>query len=243
MTRERRLAATFVELADNLVDDFDVVDLMTLLCERCVELLDAAAAGLVLADLQGDLRVMAATSEALDAVELFQVQNDEGPCRDAFVSGVPVTSTDLVADIHRWPLFAPVAIRAGFRAAHSLPMRLRGQIPLGALNLFRTEPTGLTERDVQTGQALADVATIALLQGRALRDAHLVADQLQEALDSRVAIEQAKGIVSARLSCDMDTAFAMLRGHARAHRLRLSAVAEEVVTGAIDPQALATMRP
>ena len=239
MTREQRLAITFVELADSLVDDFDVVDLMVRLCERCVELLDTAAAGLLLADVHGNLRVMAATDEAAEAVEVFQVQSDEGPCRDSFHTGGPVGAPDLHAETHRWPLFAPVAIRAGFRAAHSLPMRLRGQIPLGALGLFRSEPAALTGPEIETAQALADVATIALLQNRALRDAHLVADQLQEALQSRIAVEQAKGIIAAHLGCDMNAAFNHLRGFARGSQRRLSAVAEDIVGGTMRPEELA----
>ena len=139
---DQRLAATFVELADSLVEDFDVVDLMVLLTERCVELLGAAAAGLLLADSNGTLHLMAATSEALETVELFQIQSDEGPCRDCFHTGVPVSTLNLAEDGDRWPRFAPVATAAGFRAAHAIPLRLRGHV-LGAMNLFQTEPIPL----------------------------------------------------------------------------------------------------
>lgn len=235
MTREQRLSRTFVELADTLVDDFDVVDLMVLLTERCVELLDASAAGLLLANADGTLQVMAATSEAIGTVELFQAQNDEGPCRDCYHSGLPVNVADLSSEAARWPRFSPVATNAGFRAAHALPLRLRGQV-LGALNLFRAEPVPLSRTDLATGQALADVATISLLQSRALRDVQAVAEQLEEALNSRTAVEQAKGVLAERLAIGMDEAFARLRGFARARQAHLTDVALEVVAGTLQPE-------
>ena len=160
-----RLAQTFVELADSLVDDFDVVDLMVLLTERCVELLDANAAGLLLADAGGTLHLLAATSEAIETVELFQIQSDEGPCRDCFHSGAPVSALNLAEEGDRWPRFAPVAAAAGFRAAHAFPLRLRGRV-LGAMNLFRTEPIALSASDIATARALTDVATIAVIQSQ-----------------------------------------------------------------------------
>lgn len=235
MTREQRLATTFVDLADSLVEDFDVVDLMMLLAERCVELLEAAAAGLLLDDGHGALCLVAATSEALETVELFQIQSDEGPCRDCFHSGRPVSTSDLAEEGGRWPRFAPVATAAGFRAAHALPLRLRGHV-LGALNLFRTEPRALSRADLATAQAFADVATIAVLQSRAVHDSQLVADQLQEALQSRVVIEQAKGIVAQALELPMDQAFARLRRHARSAERRLAEVAQDIVDGTLAPE-------
>jgi GAF domain-containing protein len=238
MKREQRLTETFVELADSLVDGFDVVDLMVLLTERCVELLDATAAGLLLADPTGHLRLIAATSEASELVELFQVQNEEGPCQDCFVTGRPVNAADLRAESGRWPRFAPFAMERGFRSANALPMRLRSQV-LGALNLFRTEPTQVGAADLAVAQALADVATIALLQSRVIDDARLVADQLEHALQSRILIEQAKGIIAERVGCDMTQAFDRLRGYARATQMRLSAVAAQVVDGSLHPEAFA----
>jgi GAF domain-containing protein len=227
-----RLATTFVELADSLVEDFDVIDLMVLLTERCVELLGANAAGLLLADPQGTLHLMAATSEALETVELFQIQSDEGLCRDCFHLGETVSTLNLADEGARWPSFAPVAADAGFRAAHAFPLRLRGQV-LGALNLFRTEPVALSELDIATAQALADVATIAVLQSRAAEDAQVVADQLQDALNTRVSIEQAKGIVAEGLACTTDEAFRQLRRHARDHSERLGEVAQQVIDGGV----------
>ena len=237
MTREQRLATTFVDLADSLVEDFDVVDLMVLLTERCVELLDAAAAGLLLADGTGSLCLMAATSEALEMVELLQIQSDEGPCRDCFHSGAPVSARDLSEESGRWPRFAPVAAAEGFRAAHALPLRLRGQV-LGALNLFRTEPVALSRTDLATAQAFADIATIAILQSRAVQDFQVLSDQLQSALHSRIAIEQAKGVIAQALGLDMGQAFTLLRRHTRAGGRLLAEVAQEVVEGTLSPQML-----
>ncbi len=227
MTREERLASTFVELADSLVDDFDAVELMTLLAERSIELLEASAAGLLLVDPLGDLQVVAATSGAAETAELVQVQNAEGPCHDCCRTGVPVSVPDLAARRELWPSFAPVALAAGFRATHAVPLRLRGRI-LGAMNLFLAEPTALSPADRSTAQALADVATIAIVQSRAAQDARIVQDQLQEALNSRVAIEQAKGVLAERLGCSVDEAFGRLRTYARRTGRRLSDVAREV---------------
>jgi GAF domain-containing protein len=232
MTREERLARTFVELADTLVGDFDVVELMGLLVERSVELLDASAAGLLLADNQGALKLMASTSEATELVELFQVQNDEGPCLDCYRSGEPVIADDLAAAPDRWPRFARYAAEAGFSSAHALPLRLRGEV-LGALNLFRAESGALGHADVAIGQALADVATIAVLQFRAVHEAHTLAEQLEEALRTRIVIEQAKGVLAERAEVGMEEAFLRLRRYARSHQRLLVDVAEEVVNGTL----------
>ncbi len=229
-TREQRLALTFVELADTLVDDFDVVELMSNLAERCVQIFDAAAAGVLLVDERGVLRLMAATSEAMELVELFQVQNAEGPCFDCYASGEPVGADDLEADAGRWPKFAPIATDAGFRSAHAFPMRLRGDL-LGALNLFRTAPGALEPADALAAQALTDVATIAIVQQRAVHDAQIVARQLSHALNSRVAIEQAKGVIAERSGVGMEEAFTRLRAYARRNQLPLSAVARDLVEG------------
>ena len=230
ISREERLGRTFVEVADTLVDDFDIVDLLVLVAERCVELLDASAAGLLLADGRGVLHLMAATSEQTEMVELFQIQNDEGPCLECFRSGLPVLVSDLVAESTRWPRFVPVASGAGFRAAHALPLRLRNT-SLGALNLFRAEPGRLSRPDVTTAQALADIATIAILQHQAASESRAVTDQLRSALDSRIAIEQAKGVIAERAGVDMAEAFTRLRSHARANQRLLAEVAQDVVDG------------
>lgn len=237
LNREEKLGRTLVELADTLVDDFDIVDLLVLVAERCVELLDASAAGLLLADARGTLHLMAATSEATELVELFQIQNDEGPCLSCYRAGTPVLVPDLAAENERWPSFVPVASGAGFQAAHAFPLRLRSET-LGALNLFRTEPGRLARADVTTAQALADIATIAILQHQAAREAQALAEQLRAALDSRIAIEQAKGVIAERAGVDMSEAFSRLRRYARSNQRRLADVAQDVVDGTLSSAAL-----
>ena len=234
MPREALLARTLVELADTLCDDFDVVELLTLLADRCVEVLDVSAAGLMLVAPEGDLRVVASSSEEMRLVELFELQSQEGPCPDCYRTGEPTLNRDLIADEARWPAFGPVALKAGFRAVHALPMRLRG-VTIGALNLFRSDEGVLDDADVVAAQALADVATIAILQHRAALQAHIVIDQLNHALNSRIVIEQAKGVIAERSRLDMDEAFTWLRRHARSNNLLLVHVAQAVVDGTVTP--------
>ena len=224
------LSETFVELTDTMVAGFDVIDFLHLLTDRSVQLLDVSAAGLLLADPRGELRVVAASSEAARLLELFQLQNDQGPCLDCFRTGRPVAAGDLAAAAPRWPRFAPAAQRAGFAAVQALPMRLRDQV-IGALNLFRAVPGAFDPADIRIGQALADVATISLLHERSMRHSDTVNEQLQTALNSRVIIEQAKGKLAERLGLDMDQAFSVLRGHARTRNLRLSDVALAFIDG------------
>ena len=233
MPREALLARTLVELADTLVDDFDVVELLTLLADRCVEVLDVAAAGLMLASPDGDLRVMASSSEAMRVLELFELQADEGPCVDCYRTGEPDREPRPARTIDgRWPRFGPKAVEAGFRSVHALPMRLRGQT-IGALNLFRVDEGPMRDADVVAAQALADVATIAILQHRAVHDAQVLNEQLTQALTDRIVIEQAKGVVAERAGLDMEQAFARLRRHARNHNLRLTDVAQAVSSKAL----------
>jgi transcriptional regulator with GAF, ATPase, and Fis domain len=225
------LSDTFVELADTMVAEFDVIDFLHLLTDRSVALLGASAAGVVLADPRGELRVAAASSEEAGLLELFQLQNDQGPCLDCFRTGRPVTADDLTGPCQRWPRFAEAAARSGFRTVEALPMRLRDQV-IGALNLFRAEPGPIDPADLRIGQALADVATIGLLHERNVRRREAVAEQLQAALNSRVVIEQAKGKLAERLSIDMDRAFNMLRDYARNTNQPLTDVARTLVESA-----------
>jgi GAF domain-containing protein len=228
MPREALLARTFVELADSLVEDFDVVEFLTLLADGCVDVIDVAAAGLMLASADGELRVMASSSEAMRVLELFEVQADEGPCVDCYRSGQPIVNLRLDDNVdRRWPCFGPMAVQAGFRSVHALPMRLRNQT-IGALNMFRVDEGQMRQADVAAAQALADVATIAILQHRAVRDAQLLNEQLTQALNTRIVIEQAKGVIAERADLDMEHAFARLRRHARNHNLRLTDVAHAV---------------
>jgi GAF domain-containing protein len=182
------LSDTFVALADTTVDDFDVIDFLHMLTDRSSRLLSASAAGVVLADPRGQLRVAAASSDEAGLIELFQIQNDQGPCLECFRTGQPITVTGLAGPGQRWPRFAAAANRAGFSTVNALPMRLRDQV-IGALNLFSAGNTPLSKDELRVGQALADVATIGLLQERNVRRAETLAEQLQAALNSRVVIE------------------------------------------------------
>jgi transcriptional regulator with GAF, ATPase, and Fis domain len=228
MAREAMLARTLVELADTLVADFDVVDLLTLLTDGCVDVLDVAAAGLMLATPAGDLRVMASSSEASRLLELFELQAQEGPCLDCYRTGEPVLNQDLASAGGRWPLFAAEALAAGFESVHALPMRLRGAV-IGALNLFHVDPGVMRPADITAAQAMADVATIAVLQHRASIEAQIINERLSHALNSRIIIEQAKGMLSERAGIDVDEAFGHLRSHARNHNRQLVDVARDVL--------------
>jgi transcriptional regulator with GAF, ATPase, and Fis domain len=225
-----RLAEAFVTLTDTLVTDFDIADLFHELAGACVELLEVTAAGLMLVDAGGRLKVMSSSSERSRLLELMEIQNEQGPCLDCHREGGPVLVADLAAERARWPGFAEEAMRGGFRAAYALPMRLRSDT-IGALNLFHRDPDTVTAATLRIGQALADVATIAILQQRAARAREDLVGQLQTALNSRVIIEQAKGVLAEREHADMSTAFSLLRGHARSTHQQLSDVARAVVAG------------
>jgi GAF domain-containing protein len=237
MPREAMLVRTLVEMADTLVADFDVVELLTLLTDRCVDVLDVEAAGLMLVAPEGDLRVMASSSEAMRVLELFELQSEEGPCLDCYRTGQPVVNQDLTAVNGRWPRFTTEALAAGFHSVHALPMRLRGTV-IGALNLFHLEPGEMRPADVDAAQALADVATIAILQHRAAREAQILNEQLNRALNSRIVIEQAKGMVAEHEGLNMEQAFSALRNHARKRNLRLADVARDVIDGTLTASAL-----
>lgn len=238
MTREADVIRSLVDLADTLVEDYDVVDLLTGLTDRCVQLLDVSAAGVMLASPNGDLRLVASSSEAMRIVELFELQAQEGPCLEAFRTGERVEHENLRAGSGRWPRFSAVALKAGFQSASALPLRLRDRT-IGALNLFKAEQTPLDEADVLVARALADLATISALQHRAAADAQRVNEQLANALTSRIVIEQAKGVVFERAGIDMAEAFSRLRSYARNNNLRLTDVAQAAIDGALDPRAWA----
>jgi GAF domain-containing protein len=221
-----RLAEVFVEIADTLVDDFDLIEFLQRVTTRSTELAGVTAAGLLLADGQGQLSFMAASDERTRLLELFQVQSDEGPCRDCFHQGSPVMETDLGAADDRWPRFAALARDAGFGSVHAFPLRLRGNV-IGALGLFGTG--SLDASSVRIVQALADVATIGLLQERAIHRGELLTEQLQGALNSRIVIEQAKGVIAQLYGTSVDDAFDLLRAYCRGHGLHLSKVAAALV--------------
>jgi GAF domain-containing protein len=228
--REEWLAATFVELADTLVADFDLLDLLYVLVERCAELLDPAEVGIVLASAPGRLQVMVSSTERMRVVELFEVQNEAGPCLECYQSGEQVLNQRLSAGETRWPRFTQMARNAGFEMVHALPMRLRSS-RIGAMNIFSPEAIVLGAREVHLAQALADAATIGILQERSVRQLTDLSRQLEAALNTRIVIEQAKGVVAERQKVPMDEAFGLLRAYARTHNLLLADVAAMVING------------
>ena len=231
--REKTLAETFVLLADTLVDDYDVVDMLDQLVAACVNLLGVTAVGLLLDDQRGSLALVASSDESSRLLEIFQLQTNEGPCLDCVRTATAVTSDDLASDRDRWPRFVPAAIDAGFRSVAAVPLRLREQT-IGGLNLFHARPAPIPEDDRRLAQALADVATIGILQRRSTHRSAVMAEQLQHALSSRVAIEQAKGVLAERSGGGMDQAFAALRLYARTNNLKLTDVALAVVRGELE---------
>lgn len=232
MPREERLAAAFVDLADTLVRDFDVMDFLHALAEHCVELLDVTAAGVLLATPTGRIVDAAASDERTRTLELASIEWDEGPCRDCCRTGITVADVPLDATEARtrWPRFAPRAVELGFTSVVAAPLRMQDQV-IGALNLFRNRPGPLEPAQLRLGQALADTATIGILQQRAVHEQMTVTAQLQAALDSRVIIEQAKGFLAHRRQSGVEEAFAVMREHARSRQVRLTVVAREVLDG------------
>ncbi len=227
VSRER-LAEVFVEMADTLVDDFDLIEFLHTVTVRTAELVDVAAVGLLLADHHGQLQFMAASDEQSTLLELFQVQHQQGPCLDAFVTRAPVVNADLSTAGGHWPLFAPRATRLGFRSVHALPLRLRSTV-IGAINLFGSDSGRLSPEDVTVVQALADVATIGLLQERAIRRSEVLSEQLQSALNTRVVLEQAKGVLARTHGISVDQAFDRMRSYARMHNIKLTELATAVL--------------
>jgi transcriptional regulator with GAF, ATPase, and Fis domain len=227
---ERQVAEAFVALADTLVDDFDVVEFLHQVTARCAKVLGVSAAGVLLTDQRGALQVLAASTEQSRLLELLQLQTNEGPCPECFQTGRAIAVADLAAAGQRWPRFTAEAREVGFSSVHALPMRLRTDV-IGALSLFGTDPGSLDEDTIRLAQALADVATIGILQARAIRRRETLAEQLQTALNSRIVIEQAKGVISERRQLDMDESFVLLRSTARSRNRGLSDLARSIVNG------------
>ncbi|WP_430503061.1 GAF and ANTAR domain-containing protein [Micromonospora trifolii] len=233
-----RLSKIFVEVADTLVDDFDLLDFLHMLTVRTAGLVGASAVGLLLADQRGRLQFMAASDERARILEIFQVQGSEGPCFDAFRTGKPVLNADLESAGERWPDFTRHALTAGFRSVHAFPMRVRREV-IGALNVFGSAVGGnFGEADVQIVQALTDVAAIGLLQERAIRRGEVLTEQLQGALNSRIVIEQAKGAIAQAHGLSVDAAFTALRGYARRTNRKLTDAAQDMLA---DPDNLAAL--
>lgn len=230
MISTERLTDVFVEVADTLISDFDLVDFLHKLTDNAAAVSGAEAVGLLLADQQGQLRYMAASNETGKMLELFQLQNAEGPCLDCYSTRAPVVNADLATATDRWPKFAPAALAAGFQSVHAFPMRLRDTV-IGALNLFGHADVEFKDQEVRVVQALADVATIALLQERSITRADSLTEQLQGALNSRIVIEQAKGALARQEGTTPSAAFELMRSEARQSRRRLVDVATEVISG------------
>lgn len=236
-SREAQINVAFVAVADTLTTDFDVVELLHTLVEQCVGIVDTDTGGLMLVDGNGDLQLMTSTSEDADSVEIMQLAASTGPCIDCFRTGTAVSVPDIAQAGGRWPDFERAALERGLHSAHATPMRLRGQI-VGTMNLFSSRPGALSERDAALTQALTDVATIALLQDRVVQEGTLLAEQLHRALDSRILIEQAKGMIAHSLSLSMDDAFVVLRTHARSNNLTIRAVADAISNRELEVAAL-----
>jgi Response regulator with putative antiterminator output domain len=232
-SRETMIVETFVGLADVLVVGYDVVELLHQLVERCAVLLDATDAGIMLADPSGSLEVVASTSERTRLIGLMQLNAKEGPCVEASQTGEVVSVGEIAEAAARWPRFCAEAAELGYTSVHAVPLRLRNEV-LGSLNLFRDAPGALSTDDARVARALADVATIGILQERALRESDIARQQLQRALDSRVLIEQAKGVLAYSDGIDMDEAFRRLRATARNSGRKLAEVAVEVAVEVID---------
>lgn len=237
MDREHQLLTTFVEFADTLLDDYDVNEFLHRLTVRCAELVQAKAVGVLLAGAKGGLQLVAASTHDMHALELFEIQQRQGPCYDAYTSGQQIVADDLEADAARWPEFVPQALERGLRSVHAFPLRVRDQ-RLGALNVFFDTPGPFSESDILALQALADVAAMGVLQQRHAQDSIDLADQLQTALDSRVVIERAVGILVERRGLRTDEAFESIRDYARSNNRRLRAVAQAIVDGAVKPDSV-----
>ena len=238
MTREADVVRSLVEMADTLVDDYDIVDMLTGVTDRCVHVLGVSAAGVMLAAPAGNLGLVASSSEAMRLLELFELQAQEGPCLDAFRTGEPVEQENLQAGAGRWPSFSAAAVRAGFRSAVALPVRLR-EVTLGALNLLGATRDRMPEADVIVARAFADLAALSITQHRASAEAQRLNEQLSAALTSRVVIEQAKGVISERVGIDLAEAFLRLRAYARDGNHRLTDVAQAAIDGTLDSRAWA----
>ncbi|MGC5172261.1 ANTAR domain-containing protein [Micromonospora sp. DT81.3] len=233
LTRERQLLQTFAKLADTLVDDYDVVELLQLLVDTCRDVLEMTAAAILLADGRGELEVIASTSESSRLVEMMQLSAEAGPCIESFRTGRAVSLSEIEDAPDAWAAFRRSALEQGYHSVEALPLRLR-DATIGTLNLLRSEPGRPPDDDLSAAQAFADVATIGILHERSIRESAVLTEQLQTALNSRIVIEQAKGVVSHTRGVPIDEAFTLIREYARSHRLGLSQVAARLVDRSLD---------
>lgn len=239
MSRERRLSEVFINLADSLTAEFDATDLLHYLADACVELLDVDSAGLMLDDLRGGLQLAASSSDLIHQLEIVELETGQGPCLDSFATGEAVSNITRAEAEKRWPQFAVATREAGVLAVHALPLRLRGRV-IGAMNLCSTHSEEISADDIALGQAFADMATIAILQERATSESSTLAEQLQTALNNKVLIEQAKGMIAERMQISPSDAFELMRNHARTNRNKLLADAQRVLAGDLDFEAKQT---
>ena len=233
MPSEALVCSTLIELADNLFDDFDPVDLLSLLATRCVDLLDVTTAGVMLVAPEGDLRCVASSSDSMRTMELFELQIKEGPCLDSFRLNERIIAENPETLKLRWPRFGYRAVRSGYKSAYAFPMRLREQ-HVGSLNIFRSEDGSMSSEDLLAAQAFADMASITILNQRLTFEAQLLNQQLATALTSRAILEQAKGILVGRRGLNIDEAFTWMRHHARNNNVKLAVVAQEIIDGRLN---------
>jgi transcriptional regulator with GAF, ATPase, and Fis domain len=231
--REGAIIDAFVHLSDTLVEDYDVIEFLHFLTERCVELTGIDEAGVMIGALPGHLQAVAASTERSYLLELFELQNQDGPCLDAFRGGVTVTAADLAEEPERWPIFTPRAVSAGFSSVHSIPMRLRNEV-IGAVNLLSVGTGVMSQQDARLARALSDIATVAILQQRTISDVETINSRLSTALNSRIRIEQAKGVLAERAGTTVDEAFAMIRSYARSRQRSLTGVCDDIVRRVLD---------
>lgn len=240
VSREVLLSELLVRLADTLTEDVDPVELMAVLAEGTVSLLAVHEAGVVLADARGGLRVTASSSERMRDLELYELQNQDGPCLECFTAGTPVLNVRLDSVDHsRWPHFAPRAREAGYQVVHAFPIRHCDET-IGMVNAFDTQARDLSDDEVRMGQAMAQMAAIGLLHQRAVLEGQSVIEQLQHALEARVVVEQAKGVLSERTGAPLAEAYQLLRGYARRHSRTVASVAVEVLAGQLTVDTLTT---
>lgn len=235
MEREREISRLFVSLADTLVRDYEVIDLLQRLVDGARSVFDVEAVGVMLGAQEDRLALTAASDEDMRTLEVFELQAETGPCYDAYRSGEALSVPDLETERDRWPEFVPRALELGFRSAQAFPLRLR-EDTIGALNLFRPSPGGLSDDETELGQSLADMAAIGILQQRAVADANVRAEHLQRALDSRVLIEQAKGALAERLGVPAEQAFSRMREHSRSHNMKLREICRRVIDEGFVPE-------
>lgn len=235
-TREARINEAFMQATAALMDPYDVVDLLSSLMASCTDIFDAQAGGILVADVIGDLELVASTSEEAQTVEMIIIDAGAGPCIDAFTSGIIVSVPDIATDGGTWPVFQAAALEQGFRSSHAIPMRIQGTV-MGVMALLSATPGALDAVDARVAQSLADIATLGIVHERTFRQSEAISEQFHLALDTRILVEQAKGALSARTSVSLTEAFDALRDYARSHSVSLRQVAADTIAQRLTPPA------